>query len=159
MLPSFLRLRGVVANHAQPYHVFFLLPIFLCCAASLPCKRWEVKGSGSIIHCCSVRGHILPSQRCRNVTFNPFIILFLSLRLTSPESAFLPRLNHCSPVFFFSLNRQEIFTPQVKLKSVSAVHMPSCFHSAHLPYTLLFPHILTQASPWLCLPLILCCPL
>lgn len=112
-LPSFLCLRRLMAHHAQPYPVSLLLPIFFCCAARLPCKICEVKGSDPSSTAALLRGHTyaaLPSQRCRNVTFNPFIILFLSLRLTSPESPFLPCLNHCSPIFFFSLNRSPCHT-------------------------------------------------
>lgn len=47
-----------MVHHAQPYCVFFfLLPVSFSCAARLPCKIWEVKGSDPSSVAALLRGH------------------------------------------------------------------------------------------------------
>lgn len=89
------------------------------------------------------------------MTFNPFVILCLSPRLTHLEFCFLPYLKHFSPNFFFSLNTQEVFMPHVKL-SLEPLLTVSFSISCLKP--LLSPNShLTFA--WLCLPLFSAAPL
>lgn len=120
MLPSFLCLRRVMAHQAQK-----VLWFFSCCESSFAVQpeftaRSE-KLKGQILHPLLLSEVVtqiyatLPSQKCRNVTSNPFYDSLFVLEDHIPESPFLPRLNRCSPVFFYSLNRQLIFMPHIKL--------------------------------------------
>lgn len=76
----------------------------------------------------------LHSQKCRNVTVNPFIALFFFfLEDYSPESPFSPHLNHCSPTFFYSLKSPLIFMPHTKLTlCFCCLHVQLPFY---MPYT------------------------
>lgn len=120
MLPSFLCLRRVRAHQAQK-----VLWFFSCCESSFAVQpeftARSKKLKGQILHPLLLSEVVtqiyatLPSQKCRNVTSNPLMTLFLSLRITS--------LNHLSYLasitavlfFFYSLNRQLIFMPHIKL--------------------------------------------
>lgn len=151
MLPSFLCLRRVMAHRAQKKccGIFF----FSCCESSsavqpeFTAKSEKLKGQ--ILHPLllpEVVTQILlkvtfallwrqhrPSQKCINVTFNPFITFFFEDHI--PESPFLPHLNDCSPFFFYSLKRQLILMLHTKLTLCFAIHMFSHFPSTCLPYT------------------------